>query len=592
MSSWQIGSRCLWRAGRRRCPPVSRLVRPAALPSLKTSHGSQTFSTSARLWNEEQKTTDTVNDEPENSHRAIGKSQGLFLSMPESPGTPFVLPHGVRLARKMERVIRDLYDVHGYNEVISPQLYKKDLWIRSGHWDNYRDDMFAVEGFSESEQREANKVMEQRNGQCSAHGHDCSSSSSLDDTAFGLKPMNCPGHCLMFASSPKTIKDLPIRFAEFSPLHRNEASGALSGLTRVRRFHQDDAHVFCAASQVQSEIETMLVMLQNAYNLFGFPQFELALSTRPDNYIGSLSEWSHAEQQLKDALESSKLRWTMNEGDGAFYGPKIDVRLIDAMGRKHQTATIQLDFQLPQRFDLKYQNPLPDNPENTERPVMIHRAILGSVERFMAISIESKKGNWPFWINPRQAIVIPTSDKDDKLLEYAQQVQTHLSLGSEFISYHQHLHKKDTSVHPPPRPNQVFHVDLDLSEERFSKKIRNASTVSKYSFALVVGQEELETGTVNVRYRVPPQPQPAQEPKPKSKKQLLKEKKKRQELGLSEDDVMPSADTASSPSLLEDHRQIRLNQAQLQDSLSQQDIGKWKVQDLRELFEKMDRWHL
>lgn len=605
----QAATGALWRAGRRRSL-ASRL-------RLVDGPHTRTLSSSRSWLQAQQEGKDTATqgatpgpppppqEEPEYSHRSIGKAQGLFLTLPDSPGTPFVLPHGVRLARKLERVVRDLYDVHGYNEVISPQLYKKDLWIRSGHWDNYRDDMFAVEGFTEGEQREAKAVAEQRGGVCShSHNHDSST--------FGLKPMNCPGHCLIFASTPKTIKDLPVRFAEFSPLHRNEASGALTGLTRVRRFHQDDAHVFCAVSQVKAEIDSMLVMLQNAYNLFGFPQFELALSTRPENYIGSLDEWADAEKQLQDALDSSGLAWTLNEGDGAFYGPKIDVRLIDAMGRRHQTATIQLDFQLPQRFDLKYEDAKED--QGWARPVMIHRAILGSVERFMAILIESRRGNWPFWINPRQAVVIPVTTQNPALVEYAERVRSHLSLGQEFVEYQRQLQggrggaqTPVTTLPPPPRPTQVFHVDLDASEERFSKRIRTASTVTKYSFALVVGEEELANGTVNVRYRglgsVGGEAGGDQPPKQKSKKQLLKEKKLREQGLLPPEAEQEQEQTqthththtqnnAPTTAHLEEHRQIRMEQAKLAQALQGKELGAWKVQDLRDLFEKMDRWHL
>lgn len=340
----------------------------------------------------------------------------------------------------------------------------------------------------------------------------------------------------------------------------------------------------------------MLVMLQNAYNLFGFPQFELALSTRPENCIGSIDEWTDAENQLRDALDSSGMPWQLNEGDGAFYGPKIDIRLIDAMGRRHQTATIQLDFQLPQRFDLKYEDPRAANGQGWARPVMIHRAILGSVERFMAILIESRKGNWPFWINPRQAIVIPVTIQNPALVEYAERVKTHLALGEEFVEYQKSLRENVASnlVAPPPRPAQVFHVDIDAGEERFQKRIRTASTVTKHSFALVVGEEELANGTVNLRYRdvTGETETPAEEPKPKGKKKLLKEKKLREQ-GLLPPESEADAATQQPPTVqLEDHRKIRLERAALAETLKGKDLGSWKVQDLRELFEKMDRWHL
>ncbi|PWN22479.1 threonyl-tRNA synthetase [Microstroma glucosiphilum] len=479
------------------------------------------------------------------SHHAIGKAQHLFLTHQSSPGIPFMLPHGVRLARKMERVIRDLYDVHEYDEVISPQLYKKDLWVRSGHWQNYRDDMFSVEGFKEKDMREeelARKTSSERDGCCSAH-----SSSTAVDEAFGLKPMNCPGHCIIFASQPRTLKDLPIRFAEWSPLHRNESSGSLSGLTRVRRFHQDDAHVFCAQSQVASEISTMLHMLSEAYNVFGFPRFELVLSTRPANFIGSIEEWDRAEQGLKDALDGTGLKWELNEADGAFYGPKIDVRLVDIFGRKHQTATIQLDFQLPQRFDLSYED-VTEQPSGRARPVMIHRAILGSVERFMAILIESRGNHWPFWISPRQALVVPVTDTEE-LSAYARKVQRYLSLGISAES------GGSSGAEVGPRPTQAFHVDVDRSTDTLGKRIRKAQ-VARYNFTLVVGEQEARNGTVRVRLR-------------------------------------GGGEAGAEGGQQEDQGRVQRLKTAVGDAVEwKQDMGEWKLEGLRELFCKLDSWHL
>ncbi|EPQ25961.1 uncharacterized protein PFL1_06417 [Pseudozyma flocculosa PF-1] len=445
-------------------------------------------------------------------HRTIGKAQALFLTHDSSPGTPFILPHGMRLARKVERVVRDLYDIHGYDEVQSPQLYRSWLWKKSGHWDNYREDMFASEGYKErSDRRSAlaaaaaagSGSIEGRTSCCSIHDpKDKGKSRETATTAaqqgeadedadsFGLKPMNCPGHCLIFGSQERSYRDLPIRYAEFSPLHRNEASGSLSGLTRVRRFHQDDAHVFCRPDQVSGEIESMLTMLSSAYETFGFQQFELVLSTRPANFIGSVAEWDAAESDLKRALDGSGRQWTLNEADGAFYGPKIDIRLVDAAGRKHQTATIQLDFQLPQRFDLAYT----DESGGKSRPVMIHRAILGSVERFLAILIEQTSGWWPFWLSPRQAIVLPAS-RDEAVVEYAAKVQRVLSLGF------------DPTPHPAgpkttrERPLQRFYIDLvSNSNDKLAKLVRSAQ-LARYNYILVVGEAERQDGTVNVRMR-------------------------------------------------------------------------------------------
>ncbi|CAO1638227.1 unnamed protein product [Parajaminaea phylloscopi] len=440
----------------------------------------------------------------EASHHNIGRAQSLFVTNAASPGSPLMLPHGVRLGRKMERVIRDLYDVYGYDEVITPQVYKRQLWERSGHWDNYRADMFSVEGFAEKEAREARlveQVAQERSRCCASHseetqvdGQQTSSAETGAEEEFGLKPMNCPGHCLIFASRPRSLKHLPIRYSEWSPLHRNESSGSLSGLTRVRRFHQDDAHVFCAPEQVESEIREMLEMLRGAYDLFGFPRYELVLSTRPPNFIGSVQEWDRAEASLRQALDSTGMSWDLNEADGAFYGPKIDVRLVDNVGRKHQTATIQLDFQLPQRFDLTYDDGSNAADDASKpRPVMIHRAILGSVERFMAILIESTRGRWPFWLSPRQACVIPVSSSSPELVDYAHRVAKALSVGTTGAreSHHRrHLHK--------------FHVDVDASADTLSKRVRRAQTGEEaYNFVVIVGDKEREAGASNVPAQMP-----------------------------------------------------------------------------------------
>ncbi|KAL4399834.1 threonyl-tRNA synthetase [Malassezia pachydermatis] len=437
-----------------------------------------------------QQYTARVAESEKSDHRFIGTQQSLFFAHDSSPGSPFVMPHGMRLQRRVERVIRDLYDAFGYEEVQSPQLYRSALWKQSGHWDKYRDDMFSAQGFA----------------CCDAH-----------DDVFGLKPMNCPGHCVMFAHQPRSYRELPMRLAEFSPLHRNEASGALTGLTRVRRFHQDDAHVFCTASQVGQEIHSMLHMLSLAYRVFGFgDRFELVLSTRPENYLGQIDVWEHAEASLKQALDATGKPWSLNEGDGAFYGPKIDIRLVDAMGRKHQTATIQLDFQLPERFQLEYAQAA-NEPTNVQirpgyaRPVMIHRAILGSFERFMAILIEQCKGWWPFWLNPRQAVVIPAFSGDaamhDSVVAYAQHVQ-HVLAGSPFDAHEARnpflsARMAHHTLEVPPRAR--FHVELpphylSPTGDTLGKKVRH-SQLSRYNFLLIVGPHEAQTGTVNVRLR-------------------------------------------------------------------------------------------
>lgn len=317
---------------------------------------------------------------------------------------------------------------------------------------------------------------------------------------------------------------------------RNESSGSLSGLTRVRRFHQDDAHVFCTPSQVGTEIERMLTMLSSAYQTFGFKSYELVLSTRPPKFVGEITEWDKAEESLKQALDKLGSEWKLNEGDGAFYGPKIDIRLIDALGRKHQTATIQLDFQLPRRFDLKYALPssTPSSEETSPsaseissthgRPVMIHRAILGSVERFMAILIENTSGKWPFWLSPRQAMILPVGNSV-KILDHVERVKQILSRGK-------------VSVGSGARPSHVFHVDVDKSGETLGRMVRN-SQLARYNFILVVGEREAENGTVNVRTR--------------------------------------DGESSKGEEGIEGDKPIL-----------KKDMGEWKVQQLRELFVKLD----
>ncbi|KIS68233.1 putative threonine--tRNA ligase [Mycosarcoma maydis] len=437
--------------------------------------------------------SDSAASSSSNDHRSIGKAQTLFLTHESSPGTPFILPHGMRLARKVERVVRDLYDVYGYDEVQSPQLYKTSLWKRSGHWDNYRDDMFAAEGYKE---RFSSSIDDRRTSCCSIHPPTSATeatAANAEDESFGLKPMNCPGHCLIFGSSERSYRDLPIRYAEFSPLHRNEASGALTGLTRVRRFHQDDAHVFCRPDQVAVEINSMLSMLTSAYDTFGFSDFELVLSTRPESFIGSVEEWDRAEAGLRQALDASGRKWEMNAGDGAFYGPKIDIHLVDGQGRRHQTATIQLDFQLPRRFDLSYADPAAKQTNERSVPVMIHRAILGSVERFMAILIEQTAGWWPFWLSPRQAIIIPATTNNPALTEYVEKLHKFLSLG---------IHPDAPPSSSSERHLQRFFVDVESNpqNEKLGKLVRKAQ-LARYNYILVVGEKEMHTNTINVRKR-------------------------------------------------------------------------------------------
>ncbi|KAI0080421.1 tars protein [Panus rudis PR-1116 ss-1] len=372
-------------------------------------------------------------------HRKIGKEQELFFFNDISPGCAFFLPHGTRIYNVLIDMLRTEYFKRGYQEVISPNMFNAKLWETSGHWQNYKDDMFTLD---------------------------------VEKEKWALKPMNCPGHCVIFDSRDRSYKELPIRMAEFGIVHRNEASGALTGLTRVRRFVQDDTHVFCMPSQIEDEIAALFDFMQHVYGLFGF-EFQLELSTRPEKFLGDIETWNQAEEQLKLALEKQYPgKWELNPGDGAFYGPKIDITIRDALRRSFQCATIQLDFQLPKQFGLKYRSPddTPDKPP--ARPVMIHRAILGSLERFIAIITEHFAGKWPFWLSPRQVLVIPVAVP---YKEYAQEVADKLTgLG--------------------------LFADVDNGADTLPKKIRNGE-VAQYNFILVVGQEELDSRSVNVRNR-------------------------------------------------------------------------------------------
>jgi threonyl-tRNA synthetase len=291
----------------------------------------------------------------------------------------------------------------------------------------------------------------------------------VDKQNYALKPMNCPGHCLMFAHRTRSHRELPLRLADFGVLHRNELHGALTGLTRVRRFQQDDCHIFCTKEQISQELCNEIDFMQSLYGKFGF-KFTLELSTRPEKYLGDLEIWNNAEKVLAETLNArfGEGKWQLNPGDGAFYGPKIDIHIHDAIGRSHQCATIQLDFNLPNRFNLHFVN----EKNELERPIIIHRAMYGSIERFMAILIEHTAGKWPFWLSPRQIIVLPISQQQ---LEYAQKVKTILFDAGYF-------------------------VDVDDTDHTISRKVRDAQQ-SQYNFILVVGDQEIAANSVNVRKR-------------------------------------------------------------------------------------------
>ncbi|KAF8983127.1 threonyl-tRNA synthetase [Entomortierella lignicola] len=398
-------------------------------------------------------------------HRKIGKEQELFFFHDLSPGSCFFLPHGARIYNALMDFIKAEYYKRGYTEVMSPNMYNVKLWHTSGHWQNYQENMFSF---------------------------------NVEKETFALKPMNCPGHCLMFGHRERSYRELPLRFADFGVLHRNEASGALTGLTRVRRFQQDDAHLFCRLDQLGDEMDATLDFLQHVYGIFGF-EFSLALSTRPEKFLGKISDWDTAEKHLTDALNRFGRPWTINPEDGAFYGPKIDILIRDSLRRSHQCATIQLDFQLPERFGLEYRNSGGEESDFS-RPLIIHRAMLGSLERMIAILTENCAGRWDFWLSPRQVQVIPVAAA---LIPYAEKVQKQLH-------------------------DAGFFADVDSTDSTLNKKIRNAE-IAQYNFIFVVGAEEESSNSVNVRSRddvdskAKGQVRPLEEVIPKLKE--LKEKK-------------------------------------------------------------------
>lgn len=423
-----------------------------------------------------------------------------------SPGSPIFLPNGTRVFNRLVDFLRRQYINYGFEEVITPNIYKKSLWEVSGHLQNYADDMYTVTSRPRS-QEAATAESDATTGCCG--GNRERDIEAAADGDYGLKPMNCPGHCLIFASKTRSYRDLPIRYADFSALHRNEISGALSGLTRVRRFHQDDGHIFCRPSQVRDEVFRTLDFMKTVYGALGLHGYAFALATRPaDHYIGTQAEWDRAEAQLREALEQAGLPYAVKEGDGAFYGPKIDVMLRDSHGKTHQAGTIQLDFQLPQRFGLAYQAPAPEQeaqgarPEEIEgaeaavketygpvTPVLIHRAVLGSVERLMALLIEEYDGKWPFWLNPRQVVILTLNDSEP-VVTWASRVRDQL-VGRET--------GKEGRAQQPRATG--FTVDVDSSARPLGEKLAEA-TSKGYGLVLVVGRQNAEQETVTLNTTV------------------------------------------------------------------------------------------
>lgn len=366
-------------------------------------------------------------------HRKLGKELDLFSFIPESPASPFFHPKGTTIYNRLVQYMRDLYVPYGYDEVITPQIMDVSLWKTSGHYDNYKENMYFT---------------------------------NIDEREFAVKPMNCPGHTFIYGSSKRSYRDLPIRLADFGRLHRYEKSGVTAGLTRVRTFCQDDAHIFCMPEQIETEIKKVIEMILKTYAFFDFTDVEINLSTRPEKKLGSDALWDQAEGALKKVLDSVGHKYVINAGDGAFYGPKIDFRVSDALKRKHQLGTIQLDFMLPERFGLEY-----TSPENTPlRPVMVHRAVFGSLERFIGILIEHVAGAFPFWLAPIQARLVPIADQNKEYVaSFAKELR---ALG--------------------------LRVDIDDRNESMGLKTREAQ-MSKIPFSLVAGDRDIASGGFAVR---------------------------------------------------------------------------------------------
>ena len=367
-------------------------------------------------------------------HRKLGKELGLFALMEEGPGFPFFLPKGMLLKNTLIDYWREVHHKAGYQEVSTPMILNRSLWERSGHWDHYKQNMYTT---------------------------------VIDDTDFAIKPMNCPGGMLVYKTQPHSYRDLPLRVGELGLVHRHELSGALHGLMRVRCFTQDDAHIFMMPSQIKDEIIGVVRLIDQVYSLFGF-EYHIELSTMPEDHMGALEDWEMATDALKAAMDELGRPYEINEGDGAFYGPKLDFHLVDAIGRTWQCGTIQLDFQLPERFELEYIG----EDGQKHRPVMVHRVVFGSIERFIGILIEHFAGAFPVWLAPEQVRMIPISEAHR---EYARKVAAELDEAG-------------------------IRVTVDDRNEKMGYKIRQAQ-LEKVPYMLVVGAKEMEDGAVSVRAR-------------------------------------------------------------------------------------------
>ncbi|HBS45918.1 MAG TPA: threonine--tRNA ligase, partial [Paenibacillus sp.] len=375
-----------------------------------------------------------VEEAVKRNHRKLGSELELFMFSEEAPGMPFYLPKGQMIRNELEAFLREIQKEYNYQEVRTPFMMNQEVWERSGHWGHYKDNMY----FSE-----------------------------VDNKSFALKPMNCPGHMLMFKNKLHSYRELPIRMCEFGQVHRHEFSGALNGMMRVRTFCQDDAHLFVLPEQIEDEISRVISLIDHIYQVFGF-EYKIELSTRPADYMGSEELWDLAEQSLQSVLDNLGIEYRVNEGDGPFYGPKIDFHILDALKRSWQCGTIQLDWQMPEKFDLTYIGE--DNLKH--RPVVIHRAVYGSIDRFMGIITEHYAGAFPLWLAPVQAKLLPVSEN---YVAYAFQVKQSLEQAG-------------------------IRVEVDIRNEKLGYKIREAQ-LEKAPYMLILGENEKNSGSVSVRKR-------------------------------------------------------------------------------------------
>ena len=375
-----------------------------------------------------------IEEAKKRDHRKLGRELGLFMLRDEGPGFPFFLPKGMVLKNLLIDYWREVHKKYGYVEVSTPIILSRKLWERSGHWDHYKDNMYTT---------------------------------VIDEEDYAIKPMNCPGGMMVYQSQPHSYRDLPLRVGELGLVHRHELSGALHGLFRVRCFTQDDAHLFMTPDQLKDELKNVVRLFDEVYSVFGL-SYKIELSTMPEDHIGTVEQWEHNQEILKEAITEMGKEYEVNEGDGAFYGPKLDFHLADSLGRTWQCGTVQLDSQLPERFELEYVG----EDGQKHRPVMLHRVVLGSIERFIGVITEHFAGKFPLWLSPVQAVVLPISERHH---EYAQKLQKELEEAG-------------------------FRVECDLRNEKIGYKIREAR-LQRTPYMLVVGDQEAESGTISVRHR-------------------------------------------------------------------------------------------